>query len=77
MHSVEADFPILGDTVGVLQIQRSRPDGFDFRTEQFDPRLKAVLYKVVMVGLSVLRGNLDPLFIRQVVPPPFQKQHII
>ena len=61
MHPVEIDLPILGDAVGILQVERARADGFYLRAKQLNARLIAVLHKVVMVGLPILGGDLDAL----------------
>ena len=61
---MDEQLPILYRTVGVLQIQRSGPDGLDLRARKLDARLVPVLHEVVVEGLPVLRGNLDSPFLR-------------
>ncbi len=62
MHPVDEQLPILYRTVGVLQIQRSGPDGLDLRARKLDARLVPVLHEVVVEGLAVLGRDLDSFF---------------
>ena len=62
--------PSLYGAVGVLQVQRARPDGFDLRAAQLDARLVLVLHEVIVVGLAVLGRDFDSLFLRG-GPPRF------
>ncbi len=61
---MDEQLPILYRTVGVLQIQRSGPDGLDLRARKLDARLVAVLHEVVVEGLAVLGRDLDSLLLR-------------
>ena len=59
VQTVGVDFAILGNAEAVLQVQRPGADGLDFRTKQLDARLVAVLDKIVVVRLAVLRRDFD------------------
>ena len=59
VQTVGVDFAILGNAEAVLQVQRPGADGLDFRTKQLDARLIAVLDKIVVVRLAVLRRDFD------------------
>src|SRR5699024_12379771 len=39
--SMDIDFTVFGDAVGVLQIQRSGPDGLDLRSEEHTSELQS------------------------------------
>ena len=72
MHSVEIHLAVFGDAVGILQIKRKGPDGFELRTVKLKPRLIAVLDEIVMVCLTVLRRYFDAFFLRHGLGPPSQ-----
>ena len=66
MHSVEEQLSALDGAVGILQIQRTRPDGLDLCAEKLDPGLIFVLHEVVVDGLAVLCRDFDSLLLRGV-----------
>ena len=59
VEAVGIDLAVLGDTEGILQVQRAGADGFDLRAEQLDAGLVAVLHKIVVERFAVLGGDLD------------------
>ena len=59
MHLADPQLAVLDRAPGILEIQRTEPDGFHLRTGQLDAGLKAVLDKVFMKHLGVFCKNFD------------------
>ena len=64
VHPMNEQLPVLYCTIGVLQVQRTGPNGFDLCSSQLHAGLVPVLHEVVVKGLAVLRRDLDSLFLR-------------
>ena len=69
VHGVDHGLAVFHNAVAVLEVERSRADGLDLRPLQLDTGLETVLHKVVVIGLAVLRRDLDSLFLHGTVPP--------
>ena len=72
MCRVDHGLAVFHDAVAVLEVERSRADGLDLRPLQLDTGLETVLHKVIVIGLAVLRRDLDSLFLHGTVPPLLQ-----
>ena len=73
MHPQYGHLSVLDDAERVLQVDIAQTDGFDFGARKFDAGLVFFLDKIVVVGLAVLRHDLDRLCHR--APPFLQGGH--
>ena len=64
MHPVDEQLSALDGAVGILEVQRTRPDRLDLRAEQLHTGLIAVLHEVVVKGLAVLGRDFNSFFLR-------------
>ena len=53
VHLVQDHFSVLDAAPGILQVQGTCPDGFDFRAYQFDTGFKFFFHKVFVVSFPV------------------------
>ena len=72
VHGVDHGLAVFHDAVAVLEVERSGADGLDLRPAKLDTGLETVLHKVIVIGLAVLRRDLDSLFLHGTVPPLLQ-----
>ena len=65
VHAVYPQLSILNRTIGILEVQRTGPDGLHLCTRQLNSRLISVLHKIIMIGLAVLCRDFHAPFLRE------------
>ena len=68
MNSFSEQFPFADNQIGILQIDRSCPNGFDFGAVQFNSRFKPFLYEIVVKGFSVGGTGFDAFILLHYCP---------
>ena len=70
MHLVDEKLTVFDATPGILQVQCTGADGFDFSAKELNPSLVFFFDKIVVINLPVFGYDFSTCVLQGTAPPP-------